>query len=135
MGYYTNYKFSIHSYGNKEVLYPGNGTLQDKDVAYKILEMSKGTDRFYPLVQEIKDNGGADYFTGQDGLYLEYGESVKWYEHDKDMRELSLEFPELTFKLHGNGEDADDVWNAYYRNGKSCRYEPIMPDFDENDLR
>lgn len=127
MGYYTHYSFEIHSYGE-------NKTIEDRDVATKILEMTEENDRFYPLVQEIENNGGAEYYTGRHGLELEYSESVKWYEHDDEMRELSLEFPELTFKLHGCGEEDGDIWDAYYRDGKSCRYEPVMPKFNENDL-
>ena len=43
----------------------------------------------------------------------------KWYDHDKDMIKISAMFPDVVFCLHGEGEESDDLWNAYYSNGKS----------------
>lgn len=42
---------------------------------------------------------------------------IKWYEHDDDMKTLSLVFPDVTFQLTGYGEETGDIWRAYYRNG------------------
>lgn len=46
-------------------------------------------------------------------------ESCKWYEHDTDMIEMSKDFPNVLFKLHGEGEEVGDIWDSYYLNGKS----------------
>lgn len=46
-------------------------------------------------------------------------ESCKWYEHESDMKAMSAVFPDVLFKLHGEGEESGDIWNAYYLNGKS----------------
>ena len=51
--------------------------------------------------------------------YFESYDEHKWYEHDKDMIEISAMFPNVVFCLHGEGEEHDDLWNAYYSNGKS----------------
>ena len=45
-------------------------------------------------------------------------DSLKWYDHDDDMIEVSKQFPDITFILYGEGEDNDDIWKAYYRNGE-----------------
>jgi hypothetical protein len=49
-------------------------------------------------------------------------EQCKWYEHDKDMIEMSMKFPLVLFKLHGEGEESGDIWDAYYLNGKSQKH-------------
>lgn len=78
--------------------------------------------------------------------YLSYGEEVsfeelfcegmKWYDHNKDMKELSKQFPNILFKLHGNGEDFYDTWNKYFLNGKMqfCQAEIVYPPFDPDKL-
>ena len=45
-------------------------------------------------------------------------DSMKWYSHDRDMLELSKHFPTVTFILYGEGEDHDDTWRAFYKNGE-----------------
>ena len=38
------------------------------------------------------------------------GEETKWYEHEEDMKAISSAHPETIFKLHGEGEEAGDIW-------------------------
>ena len=59
-------------------------------------------------------------------------EERKWYEHDKEMIELSKQFPETVFCLYGNGEENGDTWYKYYKNGKS-QYCPAKITYDEYD--
>src|ERR1700733_15663509 len=54
-------------------------------------------------------------------------ESCKWYEHETDMIKYSKQYPELTFALKGEGEEAGDVWIKYFKNGKITTHRP----FDE----
>jgi hypothetical protein len=42
----------------------------------------------------------------------------KWYEYKDDMKKFSKLFPEVLFKLHGEGEEQGDIWDAYFLNGK-----------------
>jgi hypothetical protein len=65
------------------------------------------------------------------------GEPIKWYDHEDHMRGISKQFPGLTFKLSGEGEDAGDIWVKYFRNGKmqSCKAVIEIPPFDEGKLR
>jgi len=44
-------------------------------------------------------------------------DSCKWYEYDSDMRELSKKWPDVTFHLHGEGKQNNDIWSATYKNG------------------
>lgn len=46
-------------------------------------------------------------------------DSLKWYDHDDDMLKLSKMFPDVTFVLYGEGEERDDNWVTYYKNGDS----------------
>ena len=48
----------------------------------------------------------------------EMADSVKWYDHDIDMKILSKAFPKIVFTLSGEGEESGDVWKTYYKNGK-----------------
>lgn len=50
-------------------------------------------------------------------------DSMKWYDHDADMLALSKAFPNIVFVLMGEGEDRDDNWISYYKNGvmEICR--------------
>lgn len=31
---------------------------------------------------------------------------------------ISKQFPDYTFQLHGDGEEAEDFWFSYYKNGE-----------------
>lgn len=73
-----------------------------------------------------------------DGLYYaidEVGEpveSVKWYEHEEDMLNLSIQFPNVIFILKGEGEEAGDIWYKYFKDGK-LQQAPGKITFDEYD--
>ena len=63
-------------------------------------------------------------------------EPVKWYEHMRDMRAMSAEFPGVLFTLHGEGEEAGDLWRSYFRDGKGYSIGAVItyPEFDEAQL-
>lgn len=69
-----------------------------------------------------EENEEASYALDENG---DAEESCKWYEHNEDLIEFSTRFPEHLFTLHGEGEEAGDLWRAYFKNGKSeeCRAE------------
>lgn len=77
---------------------------------------------------------GLDYAIGTDGDRLD---DVKWYYHEEDMKDLSLKFPEIVFVLRGEGEDNDDTWYKYFKNGKmqSCYAVITFDEYDESKLR
>lgn len=76
-------------------------------------------------------------FDGEDldHNYEIYGEG-KWYDFHEDMTKLSKAFPEVVFKLSGDGEETDDVWTTYYMGGKSqsAKRTVIVEEFNPNKL-
>ena len=46
------------------------------------------------------------------------------------MMKFSKIFPNVVFKLHGDGEESDDKWNEYYHNGEveECRVQITYPE-------
>lgn len=55
-----------------------------------------------------------------------------WYDWEEDMALLSKRFPDVLFKLHGTGEDSEDLWDAYFFGGKVqvCPGKIVYDDFD-----
>lgn len=42
----------------------------------------------------------------------------RWYEHESDMRIMSVKIPNVLFHLTGEGEEHDDVWDLFALNGQ-----------------
>lgn len=99
MGYYTHHTLAIRGIINEEEFRQVKQALKDKDIlGYALSEYSN----FAPNEQ-----------TQFIGCY----EEAKWYEHEEDMINISKQFPNFVFKLHGEGEDNDDVWDQYFYQG------------------
>jgi hypothetical protein len=103
MGYYTKFEIEISGEGDNWV------TGVDRDG--NVVEVNTGIDHD-AVLQEITDLSGYHSLTE---------EPIKWYEYDENMREVSIKYPALLFTLHGEGEASDDLWCAYYQNGKCQR--------------
>lgn len=90
MGYYTQYKLRIlEAEANS---YPPN-LIKD------FIEKSK-----YGADAALTENGSTH-------------EECKWYEHEEEMIDLSKQYPNLVFELHGKGEDGEQ-WKKYFKDGK-----------------
>jgi hypothetical protein len=65
-----------------------------------------------------------------------YLNDVKWYNWSVHMRDISAQFPDYLITLHGSGEESDDLWRAYFKNGLSQYAGAIITydDFDESKL-
>jgi hypothetical protein len=95
---------------------------------YYKLEIVSGNDSTTHYEKEISELSGYGSC---------FDDSIKWYEHEKDMRQYSLKHPNTLFKLSGEGEESGDIWQEYYLNGKMQRVTAIIVfgDFDESKLR
>lgn len=115
MGYFTAYNLCVYEYEN------AMGDLVTDD-------------RLNLVVEELKKLGVINYALRED---LGFYESVKWYDHDEDMLEVSKKFPDLLFCLCGEGEDQGDIWENYYNAGRmqACYAEIVIPPFDNTKLR
>jgi len=111
MGYYTRYYLAVQ----------GMKSQADYDKVTNWLESNEIT----PSIL-YEDRYNEKYNT----QYYYCNDEAKWYEYDEDMQKLSKEFPTFTFMLHGDGEDDDDRWDAYYNNGfnEFCRVEIHYPE-------
>lgn len=107
MGYYTNYSLNLHN---------------------------KTDEQYKAIVERLRDKEVIDYALDE---HLETFREAKWYEAEEDLREISKEFPEVLFELHGEGEEVGDIWNRYFKNGKvqRCHAEIVIPPFDESKLK
>lgn len=84
------------------------------------------------LDKVIKENIGMD----GGAEWCSWSCYAKWYDHEDDMRKLSQMFPNAIFYLFGSGEEYDDIWFKYFKNGK-MQYDPAeitFDDFDETKL-
>lgn len=108
MGYYTSHELGTYD--------------SNKDISEILTNLPDGD--FEDLRFAVDDYGGC-------------GQSCKWYDHEKDMRRLSVMFPDVTFELCGEGEEQGDSWKEYYRNGKMqrCQATITFPPFDESKLQ
>lgn len=63
--------------------------------------------------------------------------SNTWYEHEADMRKLSIKHPDVLFTLSGEGDEAGDLWMKFFKNGKMqhVKGEIRYPEFDEKALK
>lgn len=100
-----------------------------------------GEEKIKEIEQYIVDNElnwELNKFNGEENLQFivdEYGESSlaqepsKWYESTLDMKKMTLAFPDILFKMHGEGEESGDLWDCYYLNGK-YQYCPVMLSYE-----
>lgn len=89
------------------------------------------------LIQKLRDfSEYAKYAIDNIG---ETYEPCKWYKYSEEMKKFSLLHPEALFKLTGKGGDVTDIWQCYYKNGKSqyCKanVKITFDSFDENLLK
>ena len=69
--------------------------------------------------------------------YNPFDGSCKWYDYEEHMAEFSTHYPEYTFTLEGNGDEEDDRWRAYFKNGAYYKdmMEMAWPEFQEDKLK
>lgn len=115
MGYRTNYSMNWE----KQKAYKPLPNCEHAPTTGRFCQECGATVGFKDLNESvgiyIKTHDDINYAVDESGGQ---SESCKWYDHDKDMIAMSLSFPDVLFKLHGEGEESGDIWDAYYLNGK-----------------
>ena len=93
------------------------------------LRTTRGCDNQEEIEEKLQEISGYSIKFGWDDPY-------KWYTHEQDMKELSKIYPETTFLLEGQGEESEDIWRKYFKNGKMqvCKAKIVFPAFDESKL-
>ncbi len=82
------------------------------------------------MIAELRDTcGEAKYGLNTDGSCAS---EVKWYERDEVMAKSSKKYPGVVFCLTGDGDENDDMWYAYFKNGK-VQYCPAIITYDKYD--
>lgn len=71
--------------------------------------------------------------------YHPFVESCTWYNNERDMIKLSKlsRYKDVVFCLSGEGEDADDLWKKYFKNGKVqvCKGVISYPEYSADKLK
>jgi hypothetical protein len=111
MGYYTTFRLSIELVDGKQL------TKQESDT-FKAELLVK-----YEASEHYDQDGYLAY------MLEKYPDSSKWYDHEDDMREFSKLYPNVVFRLEGEGEEAGDVWCKFFQNGKMQDATPPTPEF------
>ena len=82
----------------------------------------------YYTAHELEIVEGNDFETNyeaeisSDSVYSDcFEESIKWYDHQKEIIAFSKKHPKTLFKLSGEGEENGDMWEEYYKNGLTHR--------------
>jgi len=106
MGYYTNFSISI----------------------------KQGQDYLGDLQNAIEKQ--SDYTFDNDGTEIYSDGSIKWYEHSKDMENVSKLFPDLVLQVDGEGEESGDIWTTFWKDGKYQQAKRVVTveDYDESKL-
>ena len=119
MGYYTYFTINVHK--SKEEV---------------------NVDEVLELVKEkIKEKAGYEFEHYEETLHS--GERIKWYDHESDMSEISIEVSkalndaDLVILVAGEGEESPDFWHKYFKNGKmqTCYSEIVYDPYDENKFK
>ena len=114
MSYYTNFELDVFE-----------GTADLNAVLARLNQLvTPGSEKIYYFEVDELDN------------VIRSRYALPWYDHDENITALSLEFPGVVFRLHGEGE-LTDIWYSYYQNGKCqiCRAQMVFPPFDPTKLK
>ena len=69
-------------------------------------------------------------------IYLNKSEPFKWYNRHQDMIDYSLKYPKVIFILLGEGEEIEDKWKLWTKNGKQIeKYAEIVIKWPKLDLK
>lgn len=139
MGYYTRFTAKVTD--------PKDGQSDRKMAFETVLKLAREFDSFTdddlePFKPEYiaKMKTASIALEKVDKEILEFFEAVlahnadetKWYDHEDDMKAISKALPEFLFELHGEGEEAGDIWTKWFCRGKmqGGKAKVILPALD-----
>lgn len=106
MGYYTHYQINI----------------EDTTGKHDIAELTK------QIVRRLEEiSRYSSYYSC--GGFIDMGD-IKWYDYEDDMDILSREFPDVFFRIDGDGESSEDLWTSYWKNGMYQLCQAVIPPYD-----
>lgn len=108
MSYYTQYNIKLSKILDDDFDAPITITSPAKSLQNRINTMTPFE------IEQITD-------TEWDGM-------ATWYDHENDLAEISKDYPDWLFTIHGNGEDSDDIWVTYIYDGLVQNHKLIQKD-------
>lgn len=73
--------------------------------------------------ETIRDSLRRRNLTRESNGYL--GE-MRWYEYERDMKEISRECPGVLFHLRGRGERLEDIWDLFAEGGRIQKHMAVI---------
>ena len=111
MGYYTNFSINIRTAITRA---------EAKDIAAAINRAICPTiENEDDWLFSLDDYSGIEDDEKATWELTPYDE-MKWYDWEKDMKEIAKKYPAIEFRVEGSGEDKDDWWVALL---KGARYQ------------
>ena len=106
MGYYTNFSLEIMTAITRA---------EAKDIVATINRVICpfiGNKDAYPF--SLYDRSGIEDDENATWGLIPY-DMMKWYDWEKDMKEIAKKYPTIEFRVEGSGEDNDDWWVALFK--------------------
>lgn len=121
MGYYTNFSIDIRTAITRA---------EAKDITVAINRA------ICPTIENEDDwlFSLDDYSGIEDDENATWGlipyDMMKWYDWEKDMKEIAKKYPAIEFRVEGYGEDREDWWVALLK-GDRFQIKYVEPPIDE----
>lgn len=83
-------------------------------------------------------NNVTGYAWEDEGDCYSPGDTIKWYEFDDNMKQIAKMYPDVLFRLRGDGEESGDIWQNFYKNNKSYKWrfgEVVFPQYDPEKMK
>jgi hypothetical protein len=135
MGYYTAFDMEVTKTEDSmlKLLRGYIGAQLSEEEQLEVTRALCSEDAYFEGYYEEERAKRSYSFCDQAWDYLVSEDTMKWYDHDDDMKQLSMQFPDYYFLLNGRGEEHDDQWRKVYHNGKIVCHQVIKMYFDEVD--
>lgn len=121
MGYYTNFSIDI-----KTAITRAEAKDITEAINRAICPLIKSEDDW---LFSLDDYSGIEDDEKTTWELIPY-DAMRWYDWEKDMREIAKKYPAIEFRVEGSGEDKDDWWVALFK-GDRYQIKYAEPPIDE----